>query len=343
MTTSQTASIISQLRRGEHPGILKLSDLYEPDAVIPEAFGSPTGRHWLRSLQDLNPEIAIELLGFIDDFHSTRRDRTLTAVVDVAPLEALLTHVDSLAQGSAATAFWSRLQANRELLVETASSILAGDNIPAAETTVYLLVLDPIDPYGIGSDGRARIARQGLKSPAAPVRSLAAEYLFDHNPSVLAETFLALVHDDDERVRGLGWSAAIRFETSGALDLANRILGDDGEPISSRRSALAAIGTSFDTSDVVELLADMVVHQNQEIAVDAANLLYRLHRHPTIAMAAITSPHQKVREIGEFLLDPYRGSPAAGGSRPGDPTDSDMFARLIRETEERMLDDDPLE
>jgi hypothetical protein len=126
-----------------------------------------------------------------------------------------------------------------------------------------------------------------------------------------------------------------------ALNLAHRILDDDNQPVGSRRSALAAIGTSFETRDVIDLLANMVVHQNEAIAIDAANLLYRLHRHPTIAMAAIASPHQQVREIGEFLLDPYRGSPAAGGSRPGDPTDSDMFARLIRETEDRVLDDDP--
>jgi hypothetical protein len=340
MTTSQTASIISRLRDGERPAISDLSRLDEPDVVIREALRTPNGRLWLRSLSDLSLEFALELLGFIDDFHTTRRDRTLTAVVDLVPMEALLAHADSLAQGSAATAFWSRLRKNRELLVETAASILAGDNIQAAETTVYLLVLDPIDPFEVGSAGRALIASQGLNSPAATVRSLAAEYLFDNDPAILAANFNALVHDNDERVRGLVWSAAIRFDTSNALEQAHHILADDCQPIGSRRSALAAIGTSFDTRDVVDLLADLVVHPNETIAVDAANLLYRLHRHPTIAMAAIASPHQHVREIGEFLLDPYRGSPAAGGSRPGDPTDSDMFARLIRETEDRVLDED---
>lgn len=340
MTTSQTATIINSLRQAEHPGISDLSVIEAPDVVIPEALLTSIGRQWLRSLTDLTPEIAQALIAFQEDFRTVRRDRTLTNVVSLAPLEALLAHGANLAQGSAAAAFWSRLHDNRETLIETASTILAGDKIHAAESTIYLLILDPIDPYGIGADGRARIAGQGLKSPAASVRSLAAEYLFDHSPGVLAESFHALVHDDDERVRGLVWSAAIRFDTSAALDLANRILGDDNEPTGSRRSALAAIGTSFDTRDVIHLLAEYVMHTNEAIAVDAANLLYRLHRHPTIAMAAVSSPHQQVREIGEFLLDPYRGSPAAGGSRPGDPTSSDMFARLIRETEDRVLDDD---
>jgi hypothetical protein len=54
-------------------------------------------------------------------------------------------------------------------------------------------------------------------------------------------------------------------------------------------------------------------------------------------MAAADSRHEPVRELALFLLDPYRGSPAAGGSRPGDPTAGDIFAELAR----RLEDDDP--
>jgi hypothetical protein len=42
-----------------------------------------------------------------------------------------------------------------------------------------------------------------------------------------------------------------------------------------------------------------------------------------------------VRDIAAFLLDPYRGSPAAGGSRPGDPTNSDIFAEMMRQLDDR--------
>jgi hypothetical protein len=339
--TSQTSAILQSLRQEELPEIRELSALEEPTRIIQEALLTSIGRQWLRSLTDLTPEIAQTLIAFQEDFRTVRRDRTLASVVALVPLETLLAHGESLAQGSAAAAFWERLQGNRTTLVETASTILSGSNVQAAESTLYLLILDPIDPYEVESAGRARIASQGLESPAASVRSLAAEYLFDYQPQALADRFQTLVYDDDERVRGLAWAAAFRFDTSPALELANRILGDEGAPAGSRRSALAAIGTSFDTSDLIDLLTEYVMHPDEAIAVDAANLLYRLHRHPAIATAAVSSPHQHVREIGEFLLDPYRGSPAAGGSRPGDPTQSDMFARLIRETEERVLDDDP--
>jgi hypothetical protein len=55
-------------------------------------------------------------------------------------------------------------------------------------------------------------------------------------------------------------------------------------------------------------------------------------------MAAQVSPHLSVREIAEHLLDPNRGSPSAGGSRPGDPTRPDatqIYGDLLQQLEER--------
>ena len=201
--------------------------------------------------------------------------------------------------------------------------------------------MDPLDPYAIGAQGRSVSARSALKSPAPQVRTLAAEYLYDNDSAELAARYPELVHDEDERVRGLGWSAGIRADTTAAINMAHAVLNDEQEQTPIRRSALAALGTSLETADVIDLLAHFVMYSDAELALDAANLLYRLHRHPTIAMAAVQSPHTEVRDIGQFLLDPYRGSPAAGGSRPGDPTRSDIFAQLIRETEDRaMFDND---
>jgi hypothetical protein len=41
-----------------------------------------------------------------------------------------------------------------------------------------------------------------------------------------------------------------------------------------------------------------------------------------------------VREIANRLMDPYRGSPAAGGSRPGDPLREDPLMKLLRQIEQ---------
>ena len=86
----------------------------------------------------------------------------------------------------------------------------------------------------------------------------------------------------------------------------------------------------FDDGEIVELLAFFVQHPNEELALDAAGLFYNHHRNPVIAEAALLSPHEQVRDIGTRLMDPYRGSPAAGGSRPGDPTGADVFADMLR-------------
>lgn len=338
MSSEELTFIRDALAAGETPPFATLRDLQAPDAAIDLALESPDGRRWLRGLTDLDTELADRLLVYESDFTTPRRDRTLQLAVTAASARAIREYVAAIASGAAAAAMWRRLTGDPDQLVHLAVGIVSGHQ-PAAESTLYLLILDPFDPYELGTARRAAIASAALSATEATTRSLAAEYLFDNDLDVLARHFEQLVIDSDERVRGLAWSAGFRTRPRETYDLAIAVLGGESLDIPIRRSALAAIGTHFQTSDVVDILSVFVAHPNETLALDAGNLLYRLHRHPIIATAAANSPHASVREIGEFLLDPYRGSPAAGGSRPGDPTSSDIFAEMIRQTEVPELDE----
>lgn len=333
MSTSQLETLRQTLDRGETPSFASLSELDNPERVVDLALKTPTGRRWLRGLSDLGSQLADRLLAFESDFRSQRRDSTLGREVRAASIEVLLDHSAAIVAGAAATELWTRLAPTPDQLTEIAVAIVSSDDAAAAENTLYLLILDTVDPYSLGAERRATIARAGLAATESSIRSLAAEYLFDNDVAVLAESVERLVFDGDERVRGLAWSAGFRTRPGETFDVATKILGDESANMQVRRSALAAIGTHLQTSDVVDLLTFFVAHPTEQLALDAGNLLYRLHRHPTIATAAAQSSHESVREIGQFLLDPYRGSPAAGGSRPGDPTTSDIFAQMIRQTE----------
>ena len=331
----QLATIRAALAGDELPPFNSLAELDDVAMAVEVALQTPSGRRWLRSVNDLDTDLAARLIAFEEDFRTRRRDSTLVRVVQLVEQPALIQHQTAIAAGAAAATFWDRLARDAELLLEAALDIVAGTDAAAAESTLYLLVLDPLDPYGLGEEQRARIARVGLESQTASTRSLAAEYLFEHDLSALANAVARLIYDEDDRIRGLAWSAGFHTDRQATFDRATRMLGDEAEQLALRRSALTALGTHLPTDEVVDILAFMVGHPDEALALDAGNLLYRLHRHPTIAMAAVESPHASVREIGAFLLDPYRGSPAAGGSRPGDPTSSDIFAELIRQTEER--------
>lgn len=338
--TELANSILNALERGETPDYDLLSTTADISHVFEQLLTTTAGRRWLRLWPAIPTHLASRLVAIEDDFQTTRRDRSLDAVVAQAPVEDVLQQAAMLAASPAAGAFWNRLSNDPALLAETAVSVIRRDVGRASENTLFLLVMDPMDPYDIGEERRIAIALAALESQPGGARSLAAEYLFDHNPDALADRWRELVTDDDERMRALGWSAGLRSDTGVVFNEAIWLLGDASIPVPVRRSALAALGTNFETRDVVDVLAEYVVHDDHDLALDAGNLLYRLHRHPTIATAAAKSPHADVRDIGEFLLDPYRGSPAAGGSRPGDPTHSDIFAEMIRNTEERMLADD---
>ncbi|HEX5165402.1 MAG TPA: hypothetical protein VFV93_08410, partial [Thermomicrobiales bacterium] len=163
------------------------------------------------------------------------------------------------------------------------------------------------------------------------------EFLAASDPSVLAGDLNRLLTDESQRVRAIAWDAVLRLDRPAAFARASDILSDESAPIVVRRSALVALGALLPTAEMAPLLAYFVVHPDHELAADAADLLYERHRNPLAAMAARDSPHADVREVAEQLLDPMRGSPAAGGSRPGDPTGSSagIYSDMIRQLEEQ--------
>ncbi|MDQ3549500.1 MAG: hypothetical protein M3439_11860 [Chloroflexota bacterium] len=295
------------------------------------------GRHWLRADPALDAGSADRLLAYEEDFRQPRRDRTLAAVIERASSAAIERHLSAIAASPAAPALFRRLAAQPTRLIGQASGLVAGDDVQAAEATLHLLVLDPLDPFEIGERQRLTIAANALVSGFAEVRGLAAEYLAAHDPVVLQRSLEWLLADESERVRGIVWIAALRVDRPATVERASALLSDETTPVPMRRSALVALGSLLPTAQMADVLSYFVVHPDHELASDAANLLFRQHRNPTTATAARDSPHADVREIAEQLLDPLRGSPAAGGSRPGDPTRSstDIFADMIRQLEER--------
>jgi HEAT repeat protein len=185
---------------------------------------------------------------------------------------------------------------------------------------------------------RGTVAIAALRSSEPSIRGLAAEYVASTDPALMLGSFDEHIRDPSERVRGVTWVAALELARDDAARIAIELVSDDTEPVDVRRSALVAIGTHLPTGDLVDVLALLVVHPDARLAGDAADLLFQRHRHPVVAEAARHSPHERVREIAEYLLDPLRGSPAAGGSRPGGPTRQDassIFSDMIQRIEER--------
>lgn len=302
----------------------------ERTALIERLIDDPAGRRWLRASPLLDTELANRLLAYECDFRGRRRDRTLDNVIRVASDAELEPRVGALAAGPGAAALWRRLSADPDRLLASAAPVLAGVDPNAASATLYLLVLDPVSDYGLGPAAATGLALAGLTAPHGEVRGLAGEYLVAHAPAMLAERAPTLVQDEHERLRGHAWHALYLLAPEQGRTLALELLGDEATPVPIRRSALIAYGEHVPTSAAADLLAFFVQHPEEALALDAAQLMFRLHRYPTIAMAAAESPHAPVRELALFLLDPYRGSPAAGGSRPGDPTTGDIFAELAR-------------
>jgi hypothetical protein len=332
---THAADILADIERGETPAYVSLN---EPgrDLVIADLLAHPSGRRWLRGWPELDADLAGQLLAYDDDFQQQRRDSSLAAVVRRAPLAMVEQHAGSIATGSAASALWERLATSSDRLVEVAAQVVASGSPAAAESTLYLLVIDPLDPYRLSVERRAGIAEAALSSSSAEVRGAGAEFLGTEAPSLLVDRFDALITDTDERVRGVVWLAALRSFRRDAFERAIALLGDESVAIPVRRSALVAIGTQMPTSDMIDILNYLVVHPDPTIAEDAASLLYSHHRNPITAEAARLSPHANVREIAETLLDPLRGSPAAGGSRPGDPTrTTDIFREMVEHLEAR--------
>jgi hypothetical protein len=301
------------------------------DDTVERLLAHPNGRRWLRELPELDPPLAGRLLQATADFQTERRDRSLGRVVALADLEMLTRFAEPVASGPAAAVLWERLATDPDRLTSVARQIAAGGDSRAAETTLHLLLLDPLHPHGLTLDQRIEIAQAGLTAGSGTVRGLAAEFLATNRPAILSERLDQLATDPDERTRGFAWRAAFQTTPAMARDQALDLVGQVAASLAARRSALTALAENAKTADVADLLAFFVIHPEPDLAMDAANLILRLHRHPTPAMAAAKSPHPAVREIGAFLLDPTRGSPAAGGSRPGAPGTSDAFADLLRQ------------
>lgn len=298
--------------------------------TIDQLMDDSEGRRWIRLNVPMDQQLADRLLQYREDFQTTRRDRSLELVVAYASLEALLDQQSAILAGPAAAALWRRIAADTDQLVEIATEVARHGSPGAASAAVGILLLDPIRSFDLTEPEQVSIAAAALDSDDGTVRGLAAEYLADHRPAELAERINVLAADSDPRARAFAWDAAFRLDSATAFDHAIALLGDESLPVWQRRSALTAAGERMPAEPVIELLAFFVLHPDESLAMDAARLFHDYHRHPTIAEAALQSPHPEVREIGARLMDPYRGSPAAGGSRPGDPTSSDVFAEMLR-------------
>lgn len=319
--------VAARLLAGEpvDPGVL---DDASRAGLVTALLDDARGRRWLRSWPALDARLAERLLAWQDDFSGRRRDASLERVVALAPLDALESHAISLATGPAAAAFWRRLAAEPDRLARAAELVVGVEG--AAEATLYLLVLDPLDEHGLGNDRRIRVAEAALTSRSSAARGAAVEYLADAAPDSVVAALDELVRDDDERVRGIAWLTGLRVDTEGSFERAVALAIDESAPVPHRRSALVAIGMRMPTNVMAGILSAFVVHPDEHLALDAADLLFARHRNPVTAEAARLSPHPRVREIAEALLDPLRGSPAAGGSRPGDPTRTlDIFKALL--------------
>lgn len=319
----------------------------EDRAALIEAVISDAGaRRWLRAelLPRLRPTEAADLarrsLAWPDDFAIDRRDRSTVAVVRHLSLDELRDRVSWLAGTNVASALWRRLAYEDEArIADLALRVMRAGDPVARETTLHLLLLDPYQPVRFEGQERLNLLALALEDAEAEVRGLAADVLADEAPERLWPNLARWQRDPSERVRMAAWDAAFARDPALAGADAAALAGDEAAPLDARRSALIAVGTTLTTAEVAPLLAAMVMHPEQTLAEDAANLLWAHHRTPMVAEAAAHSPHPTVRAIGERLLHPDIGSPAAGGSRPGAPADrpdiyDQMLRRLRDETEE---------
>lgn len=326
---SLTDDILATLRAGRAPA-QELSDavMRLPDAaraaLIETLLADAAGRRWLRAeiLGRLDPDaaatLARRLLTYREDFARDHRDRTTPPVVRHLPPDTLAREAPFLADSNAAAALWERLSGEgTAAVVAAAERVLAGSSPAARETALYLLLLDPYDPLGLPGDARDTLLRLALNDPDAEIRGLAAEIAVDEDPELLLRDFTRWIRDPGERIRMAAWTAAFAKHAERATDDATLIVADEEAPLPARRAALIALGDYLPTPRVELLLSAMVVHPSEELAQDAANLLWSRHRTPVIAQAAAQSAHPGVRAIAERLLHPTVGSPAAGGFRPG--------------------------
>lgn len=307
----------------------------DADARLPHLADLPDdaqARRRLRAAPGLTAAMADRLIAVEADARSRQRDASMVRAVRTASLAVVQAQAGHLAAGSAAAALWERLADDPPQRLRLARAVVGAADLQAAEATLHLLVLDPLDAFQVGAE-RMQVALVALDSPLSAVRSLAMEFLVSHGDAGLHAVRAqadVLVRDADAQVRGLAWRVALRHD-SDALGLAFALANDEAEALPARRSALVALGDAMSTADIAPVLAWFVRHPQAELASDAAALLTNQHKHPDAAEAALHSPHATVRDQAAALMDPLRGSPAAGGSRDAAV---DMYAQLVRQLED---------
>lgn len=310
------------------------------DAVemAPEEFArllrEPAGRRRLRERLPGMPGraaagLAACLVAFRDDFDPMHRDRTTPLVVAFLRLDDLLDSTLILAAGNSATAFWERLLLESpEAQALAIEQVFRHGEVAAREYAVHALLLDPLRQNPLPQPALHYLLQLALADADDEVRGLSAEFAANNSSDMISAKDWVL--DAGERARAAAWKVAFERDPAEAVDRADELATDLAQPVPARRSALIALGVRLRTAEISPLLACLVDDPSEELALDAASLLWRYHRTPEVAQAAAGSRHPAVREIALHLLDPTRGSPEAGGYRPGAAEQGYGFYEQIR-------------
>jgi hypothetical protein len=284
-------------------------------------------RRWVRQYllrecdQERRSDLAERLLTWPDDLAPHRRDRSVKELVETLDDDQLQRHLGLLAGSNAAGDLWERIARSGAGAVYTAADqILEQGDVRARETTLHMLVLDPYGPGYLPHEMQDRLLIGALDDPDPEIRGLAAEVVAAELPETLLVRWESAQTDESERVRMAFWRAALVHQPDSAVAAAQQVVLDPEQALDARRTALLALGENAPTGDVAAVLQVVLRGDDQILAEDAAELMWRHHRTPDIANAAAESQFDDVRERANRLLHPEMGSPAAGGSRPGDPT-----------------------
>lgn len=297
----------------------------EATASASAALHDPQIRRALRrALPSLPPDqaaaVARQLLAWREDFTTTQRDFSTWHVVSSLDRETLLANADWLLASNAALALWERTAADPAHLQAIAACALRHDIPSVRETALVLLFFEPASPLHLPQETAEQLLTIALDDSDPALRGLAATIAQEHTPALLVPRLeQGLIDAESQGMRAACWALAFTLDTERAREQAAYLLSDRDAPVSVRVSALEALAQHLTTAEIAPILAVLVNEPCQFIAEAAAEILWQLHRHPLPAQAALASPHPAVRAIGQRLLDPRRGSPAAGGSRPGAP------------------------
>ena len=289
------------------------------------ALATASGRRWLRRAVlpvVAGPQataLATLLLGFRDDFRAEQRDFSTRTVVERANRATLAANLEWLAGSNAALALWERLaEEGITSLVSAALRVLRRGEPRARELVLTVLLADPTRQIVLPPWAERVLLLVALADGDEVVRGLAVEMAAGRWPELLVPDWPRWTRDGSGRARRATWRMALRIDARARTRAAALAFADE-EPAEVRADALWALGQVLTTAEIAPILARLIQHPRPELAESAADLLWTRHRHPEPARAALASPHPKVREIGKRLLDPRRGSPAAGGARPGMP------------------------